>query len=141
MLSPPDQSVEEVTTFMSNFEESFDLAFAKNPESTILLGDLNDTCSIWDSDHRKSELGLKLYDFINNHDLHLLIQSPTHILPYFPFTANILDLIITDSPGYIANINQNHLPPSAHTTKLSTLSWKSSIYVTKHTLVRSGTTN
>jgi hypothetical protein len=33
------------------------------------------------------------------------------VTPYFPFTANILDLIITDSPGYIVNISQTHLPP------------------------------
>ena len=108
---PPGQSAEEVTTFMSNLEDSIDLAFNAKPESIILMGDLNDSCTIWDSDHKKSELGLKLYDYINNHDLHQLIRNPTHILPYFPFTANILDLLITDSPGYITNFNQDHLPP------------------------------
>jgi exonuclease III len=100
---PPGQSADEVATFMSLLEDSLDLAFIQNPESIILMGDLNDTCKVWDSDHSKSELGLKLYDYINNHDLHQLIRNPTHILPYYPFTANILDLLITDSPGYIVN--------------------------------------
>jgi hypothetical protein len=108
---PPGQSADEITTFMSNLEDSLDLAFSQHPESIILLGDLNDTCTTWESDHKKSELGLKLYDYINNHDLHQLIQSPTHVTPYFPFTANILDLVITDSPGYIVNISHTHLPP------------------------------
>jgi hypothetical protein len=96
---------------MSLLEDSLDLVFAQNPETIVLLGDLNDTCQVWESDHSKSELGLKLYDYINNHDLHQLIKTPTHISPYYPYTANILDLIITDSPGYIVNNHQDHLPP------------------------------
>ena len=97
---PPGQSQDEVAQFMSDFEDSIDLAFQQKPESIFLLGDINDTCNIWDSDHSNSELGLKLYDFINSHDLHQLILSPTHVTSH---SATILDLLITDSPGYVTN--------------------------------------
>jgi hypothetical protein len=37
-----------------------------------------------------------------------MVQNPTHIRDR---SANILDLLITDSPGYITNQNQDTLPP------------------------------
>jgi hypothetical protein len=70
------------------------------------MGDFNDVCTVWESDHRDSELKLKLYDYINRSDLHQTVLEPTHISPEY---ANILDLLITDSPGYL--INQSLLPP------------------------------
>jgi hypothetical protein len=105
---PPGQNVEEIDLFMSNLNDSLDLVFHSNPESVFLLGDFNDSTPVWDSDHSKSELNLKLYDYINSHDLHQLILEPTHIKDN---SANILDLLITDSPGYVLNKNQNLLPP------------------------------
>jgi hypothetical protein len=105
---PPGQSADEVDLFMSNFSDSVEMALGLNPESIFILGDLNDSTPKWDSDHHGSELKLKLYDFINSHDLHQLILEPTYILPN---SANILDLLITDSPGYILNQNQGVLPP------------------------------
>jgi hypothetical protein len=105
---PPGQSAEEVDLFMSNFSDSVEMALGSNPESIFILGDLNDSTPIWESDHQRSELGLKLYDFINSRDLHQLILEPTYILPH---SANILDLLITDSPGYVVNQNQGVLPP------------------------------
>jgi exonuclease III len=98
---PPSQNVEEVDKFMSDLEDSLELAFQAKPESIFLLGDLNDSCSVWESSHPKSELGLKLYDYINAHDLHQMILEPTYYSP--TGSANILDLLITDSPGYIQN--------------------------------------
>ena len=106
---PPGQSPEEVEMFMSNLNDSIEMVFRSNPESIFLFGDFNDSTPIWDSDHRRSELGLKLYDFVNTNDLHQLITEPTHI--DWRGTANILDLFITDSPGYILNQNQHLLPP------------------------------
>jgi hypothetical protein len=104
----PGQTQDEVDQFMSNLQDSFELAFQSNPESIFLMGDLNDTCAVWESDHPTSELGLKLYDFINSHDLHQLTHEPTFITSH---SANILDLFITDSPGYIINQSQNMITP------------------------------
>jgi hypothetical protein len=105
---PPGQLVEEVDLFISDLTDSLELALASNPESLFLLGDFNDSCNQWESDHNHSELKLKLYDLINTFDLHQTVREPTHILDN---SANILDLLITDSPGYIINQGQNLLPP------------------------------
>ena len=103
---PNGQNLEEVDLFMSNFHDSLERVFRRNPESIIIMGDFNDVCTTWESDHRGSELGLKLYDYINGNDLHQTVLEPTHISPEY---ANILDILITDSPGYI--IKQTILPP------------------------------
>ena len=102
----PHQSLDEVEIFMSRMQESFELVYARNRETIILMGDFNDTCTQWDSDHELSDLKLKFFDFINNHDLHQMVHEPTHILGP---TANILDLLITDSPGYVNDLQI--LPP------------------------------
>ena len=103
---PNGQSAAEVESFMSDFQESLDMVFHRNPTSIIIMGDFNDVCTVWESDHRGSELGLKLYDYINRNDLHQIVLEPTHISTDY---ANILDLLITDSPGYLQN--QSLLPP------------------------------
>jgi hypothetical protein len=105
---PPGQSLEDKELFISKLSDSLDLVYLQKPESIFLMGDLNDSCSVWESDHNKSELGLRLYDLINTHDLHQMVREPTHIKGR---AANILDLLITDSPGYIINQNQDTLPP------------------------------
>ena len=103
---PNGQNANEVEQFMANFQESLDRVFHRNPASIIIMGDFNDVCTNWESDHRNSELKLKLYDYINRNDLHQTVLEPTHISPEY---ANILDLLITDSPGYI--VSQKLLSP------------------------------
>jgi hypothetical protein len=103
---PNGQNAGEVALFMSNFQDSLARVFRRNPSSIIIMGDFNDVCTVWESDHRGSELGLKLYDYINANDLHQTVLDPTHISPEY---ANILDLLITDSPGYLTK--QALLPP------------------------------
>jgi hypothetical protein len=103
---PPKQPVEEVDTFISLLQDSLDIIFHRKFESIVLLGDFNDVCHEWDGEHSSSDLGLKLYDLINMNDLHQTIREPTHISSTY---ANILDILITDSPGYITS--QQILPP------------------------------
>jgi hypothetical protein len=95
-----------VELFLSRFRESLDMVLRRNPESILFFGDLNDVCTDWDSDHNLSELGLNLYDYINANDLHQMIREPTF---YTDHSANILDILITDSPGYINKLTL--LPP------------------------------
>jgi exonuclease III len=103
---PPGQNSEEVDSFMTHLSDSIDRVLTKNMESVVLLGDFNDTCTTWESDHKESDLKLKLYDLVNASDLHQMVHEPTHITGQ---AANLLDLLITDSPGYI--IKQQLLPP------------------------------
>ena len=61
---------------------------------------LNYKCFAWDDDHRESELGLMLFNLVNFNNLSQLIQDPTHVMDH---CVSLLDIIITDSPGYILN--------------------------------------
>jgi hypothetical protein len=56
----------------------------------ILLGDFNDMCSFWKSDHADGEIGLSLYNLLKSfRNLSQLISEPTR-------GNNILDLLITN---------------------------------------------
>ena len=97
---PPNMTADEVRDFLSSFQVTLNLIFSERPESLIILGDFNDKCITWDGTHRDSELGQRLYDLVTGNNLFQLIDEPTHITAN---TANLLDLLITDSPGYITD--------------------------------------
>ena len=65
---------------------------------TVLLGDFNDRCTNWTSDHRDSELGLKLVNLFESYSLSQLINAPTR-------GDNLLDLLATDAPAYFTNVD------------------------------------
>jgi endonuclease/exonuclease/phosphatase family metal-dependent hydrolase len=112
---PPGQNCEEVERFLEQFQASLSLITALSPESVIIIGDLNDKCLPWNSVH--SELKNDLYDIVNLFDMTQLINMPTHITTTPEYTSEyILDLIITDSPGYVKTVHV--LPPlgSHHAT-------------------------
>ena len=89
---PPGQPAAERDGFLSNFELSIDLACnVPNISSITILGEFNDRCVDWDSDHTNSELGNKFKFLIQNSLLFQLIKDPTRDL-------NLLDLLLTDSP-------------------------------------------
>ena len=48
-----------------------------------------------------SELGRKLVQVLNTLNLHQIIDEPTR---YIEYSASILDLLITDSPGLLSNV-------------------------------------
>ena len=50
-------------------------------------------------DHPTSEIGTKLRDIVLCNNMFQLIDQPTH---FTDTSAYILDLMITDSPGYIS---------------------------------------
>lgn len=103
---PPGQSRQQADNFIQNLETSIQSIMSKNYESVVLVGDFNDRCTSWSGDHRNSELRLQLHDLVNTFNLMQLINEPTYITTT---SANILDLIITDSPGYISD--SGVLPP------------------------------
>ena len=98
----PGQSVSQVDTFVDSFYDSVSLAAANNNSSSILLGDFNNRCQPWDSDHNNSELKLKLVNAVKRYDMTQLINEPTR-------NQYILDLSITDSLDYI--VESGVLPP------------------------------
>ena len=103
---PPNQTNMEQNEFFENFQTSLNLAIQTNPDSLFCLGDFNDRCTDWGDNHPHSELKTNLRDLVNDHYLFQLVNKPTRITEN---TAYILDLIITDSPGYISDVDI--LPP------------------------------
>ncbi len=96
---PPGMSALLVTNFINNMQAFFVSVCAENPEAFFLLGDLNDHCLDWNSIHRLSELKNRLVDLVNkNNNFFQVINEPTHITPT---NHSLLDVIITDAPGYI----------------------------------------
>ena len=103
---PPGQNQEEADRFMEQFSASLTSVMARNPESIIIMGDLNDTCTKWDSIHVNSDLKNDLYDLVNVLDMVQLVNEPTHILST---SQSCIDIVITDSPGYVVSLDL--LPP------------------------------
>ena len=88
----------DANTLIEHFQFVINMMIDKDPESIIILGDFNDRCLNWHDSHSQSELGTKLRDCVSGNLLFQIIEEPTH---YAPNSNSLLDLIITDSPGYI----------------------------------------
>ena len=91
---PPNQNTDERSFFLDGLHSVFDevLDIIKLP--FILLGDFNDRCTSWGKDHKNSELKFDLVNLLKNFNFSQLINEPTR-------NDSILDLIITNCPGYI----------------------------------------
>ena len=98
----PSQSSIQIDNFISSLEDSLSVATTGLNSSVILLGDFNDRCTNSLSDHKESQLGLKLVNLVVTFNMHQLIDTPTR-------NNNLLDLIFTDSPGYFFDVGV--LPP------------------------------
>ena len=103
---PPGMAALLVNNFINNMQAFFSAVCAENPEACFLLGDLNDHCLNWNSDHRLSELKNRLVDLVNINNFFQVINEPTHTTPT---NHSLLDLIITDAPGYIID-SGTHAP-------------------------------
>lgn len=95
---PPNQNAEQIDTFMEGLHDSLYPITGHAKTSVVLLGDFNDRCTSWDSDHSKSELGLRLFRLIQSLNMFQIIDGPTR-------NENLLDLIITDSPAYFTEVD------------------------------------
>ena len=81
------------------------LMLLHSPHSVFLVGDFNDRCLNWDDQHRDSELGTRFKRIIEDNLLFQIIKEPTYIKQDY---SSLLDLIITDSPGYIIDSGVRH---------------------------------
>ena len=94
---PPGQNLAEVDFFINSLYVTFDLLCEKfNNYAMVLLGDFNDRCTHWDSEHINSDMGFKFIDLLNSFGLIQLINEPTR-------GTNILDLLITNKRDCIIN--------------------------------------
>ena len=100
---PPNQSAIDRDTFLDNLSWSLNIGLSETPSCLICVGDFNDRCLNWIDDHAQSELGVKLKHLIQDMHLFQLVDQPTRVTED---SAYILDLVITDSPGYMQNVGQ-----------------------------------
>ncbi len=103
----PGSTVAEVDEFMLYYSQTLERVLSENPDMVVCVGDFNDKCMTWDGDHSDSEMGFKLYNYINDMHFFQMIEEPTRVDDNG--TASLLDLILTDSPGYMDQIGT--LPP------------------------------
>ncbi len=103
---PPGMTALQVDSFIDSFGSQTENALNENPDALIIVGDFNDRCTHWDDRHENSEMGLKFYNYLNDMNLFQMINEPTRVTEN---SASLLDLIITDSPGFMDNIDT--MPP------------------------------
>ncbi len=103
---PPGMTALQVDSFIESFSQQTENVLNENPDTLIIVGDFNDRCVHWDDRHGDSEMGLKFYNLLNDLNLFQLVDEPTR---YTETGASLLDLIITDSPGFMDNIDT--MPP------------------------------
>ena len=95
---PPNGTANDIELFITALENVFNLIVGHSKIIAVLLGDFNDHCKSWIDDHSTSELGHQLVNLLNHFNLSQLIYKPTR-------NKNILDLIISDSPGFFTNVD------------------------------------
>jgi hypothetical protein len=99
---PPSQNATDRDNFLSLLDDSIhniqDLCVN---HSIFMLGDFNDQCASWKTDHDQSELGISLRDLAFRKNLHQLIHEPTR---YSDNAGYIIDLILTDSPVLVCEV-------------------------------------
>jgi hypothetical protein len=103
---PPGMNREQASKFIDDLQISLNAAMMYESDGVYLLGDFNDRCKQWTAPHPESELKENLVDLTSAFGLHQLINEPTYITST---SSNTLDLIFTDSPGYV--IESGTLPP------------------------------
>jgi hypothetical protein len=95
---PPSQISDQLDLFLNYLQASLDSINMSNNFSTIIiLGDFNAHFYFAGASSLNTDVGVKLYNFLEGNNLFQLIEEPTRVT----LTGKtILDLIITDSPGY-----------------------------------------
>ena len=102
----PGMNRGEASDYIQELQDCLITALNVGAESTFLMGDLNDRCTCWESRHEHSELKQDLLETTTALGLHQLINEATYMTGN---SANILDLIFTDCPGYVTTAGT--LPP------------------------------
>ena len=106
---PPNQSA-ELAEFFGCLQDSLDLIFSTSQFSAMfILGDFNAHYNFKETLTSNTDVGVILYNFLECNNLSELIEEPTHISLY---GETILDLIVTDSPGFF--ISSGTLSPPAN---------------------------
>ena len=91
---PPNQCLNDIDFFINGLYASFDMLFDTFKCPIVLMSDFNDSCETWLSDHKESELGLKLCNLLDSFNMYQIIDEPTR-------GKNLLDLLIVNNENNI----------------------------------------
>ena len=105
---PPNQSAEQVAEFFESLQNSLDLVSSQF-SALFILGDFNAHYNFKETSTSNTDVGITLYNFLERNKLFQLIEEPTRISLH---GETILDLIVTDSPGFY--ISSGTLSPPAN---------------------------
>jgi hypothetical protein len=96
---PPNYNAEDNNAFLDNLQSSLDNIYLKPDTFVLLLGDFN---AHYDTAYPSlsSVFGTRFYSWMACNNLFQVINEPTRITSE---GATLLDLIITNSPGYFVN--------------------------------------
>ena len=97
---PPGQNNMQAEMFINNFQDTLLNITQERYHRLIIMGDFNDRCTSWNSIHVNSELKNNLVDMLQASGLTQIVDEPTFSTDH---SDNILDLIITDLPGYVTS--------------------------------------
>ena len=108
---PPYQSADDERLFFEHLQWCFDKIKSCGHcfSAVVLLGDFNAHCNFADTSTPNSDIGNKLFIFLEFNSLYQLVDEPTRITPT---GESILDLFISDSPGFF--ISSGSLSPPAN---------------------------
>jgi len=95
---PPGMNRPEV--YIHDLQEMLANVISTSYESINLLGDFNARCTEWNSPYNQSELNDDSLSTTTALGLHEIINKPTYITST---SANILDLMFTDTPAYVTD--------------------------------------
>jgi hypothetical protein len=131
---PPNQSAEELAEFFGCLQDSLDLIFSTSQFSAVfILGDFNAHYNFKETLTSNTDVGVILYNFLECNNLSQLIEEPTRISLH---GETILDLIVTDSPGFFissgtlsppANCDHNIVFANLHVLTRKTKAYKRSV--------------
>ena len=104
----PNQSSDDLVSFLDNFELTLDILAQKNPFLMVAPGDSNTKSSNWHIKDITSDEGRKIEAATLQNSLHQEINEPTHILNN---STSCIDLIFNSQPNLII---ESGVHPSLH---------------------------
>ena len=107
---PPNQSAIEEKAFFESLQMCFDnIKSCGQIFSAVVLGDFNAHFNYGDTLSPNTDIGIRVFNFLESNHLYQLADNPTRITQT---GESILDLIISDSPGFF--VSSGTLSPPAN---------------------------
>ena len=96
----PNQTEDELSNFISCFDQTCSSIALENPISSFILGDFNAKCTNWWPNGTNNVSGLELYNLSTLLGYSQVINEPTNLQPNS--SPSCIDLIFTDQPNLIS---------------------------------------